>query len=389
MDVEQVFEKQVEKLKQKMAQDNSDTDQMKQKIGTFIDHNRKIINESNNIEFLESPYPETDGACARVNVNKLDRNVQMRLGHGDQAYMILDRSNTTNISTNKPTASSQDKPENKASSALRSAGLLERIEDISEHLGVIFVPNTSFTLPERIKVLEDTLINLERDFPTWSFLHFNQPSRSESMQRPLIRYSKHNNGDVVKSIPQNHHGTANKEIISEAAPATTAPSSQQLERKRTWKEANQAISKQPDAKDLSFQGTTAAMPIDAASSPSLSSSEQSTPSKYIPRKAGPMSSLTRSILAQLERQQNLKKEGNTSTIQPSNSPPPTTPSLAIASQAAHHQPADGQGSANTATSIPPLPSSSAASSSSSQFQPKKHKTNTEGTNTDHHHLNID
>lgn len=30
---------------------------------------------------------------------------------------------------------------------------------------------------ERLKVLEDKIMQLERDYPTWSAIHFNQPNR--------------------------------------------------------------------------------------------------------------------------------------------------------------------------------------------------------------------
>ena len=39
------------------------------------------------------------------------------------------------------------------------------------------VPNPPRTLLARLKFLEDHLIKLEKEYPPWAALHFNQPRR--------------------------------------------------------------------------------------------------------------------------------------------------------------------------------------------------------------------
>ncbi|KAF9474694.1 hypothetical protein BDN70DRAFT_936442 [Pholiota conissans] len=63
----------------------------------------------------------------------------------------------------------------------RSA-LTERLTNIEEHLAVRYakrlaVPSIPRTFLARLKYLEDHLINLEKEYPPWAALHFNQPSR--------------------------------------------------------------------------------------------------------------------------------------------------------------------------------------------------------------------
>ncbi len=41
---------------------------------------------------------------------------------------------------------------------------------------------------ERIKVLEDKIMEIERDFPTWASIHFNQPNKNVNIY--IIYYNK-------------------------------------------------------------------------------------------------------------------------------------------------------------------------------------------------------
>ncbi|KAF8971205.1 hypothetical protein BDZ97DRAFT_1788284 [Flammula alnicola] len=56
-------------------------------------------------------------------------------------------------------------------------GLDERLKNVEEHLALRYVPSPPRTLLSRLKYLEDHLIKLEKEYPPWAALHFNQPNR--------------------------------------------------------------------------------------------------------------------------------------------------------------------------------------------------------------------
>ena len=46
------------------------------------------------------------------------------------------------------------------------------------------VPSPPASLLHRIKCVEEHIIQLERDYPPWAALHFNQPRRGVRITRP-------------------------------------------------------------------------------------------------------------------------------------------------------------------------------------------------------------
>lgn len=79
----------------------------------------------------------------------------------------------------------------------------QRVKNIEEHLAVrygryiVYCMNSTFltrdivpapprTLLSRLRLLEDHLIQLEKDYPPWAALHFNQPNRGVCYS--FIRY---------------------------------------------------------------------------------------------------------------------------------------------------------------------------------------------------------
>ncbi|KAG0263222.1 hypothetical protein DFQ27_001864 [Actinomortierella ambigua] len=156
-------------------------------VDEFIATKREQINESNRNEFIKksSTRPKSDGdkaeggakgdggdgdednddddGCARVDARKLNRTIQMR-----QEVVKNEALTKTN-----PKGHSMD---NNASQ-LGSNALDERLNNIQEHLNVRLAANPPCTLTERVKILEDMIMQLERDYPPWAALHFNQPNR--------------------------------------------------------------------------------------------------------------------------------------------------------------------------------------------------------------------
>jgi len=76
----------------------------------------------------------------------------------------------------------------------------QRVKNIEEHLAVRYgrraapvlmvytkrdvVPAPPRTLMSRLRLLEDHIIQLEKDYPPWAALHFNQPNRG--VRFPLL-----------------------------------------------------------------------------------------------------------------------------------------------------------------------------------------------------------
>jgi hypothetical protein len=48
------------------------------------------------------------------------------------------------------------------------------------------VPSPPGTLLARLKFLEDHIVRLEKDYPPWAALHFNQPNRGVSVPPPSL-----------------------------------------------------------------------------------------------------------------------------------------------------------------------------------------------------------
>ncbi|KAF8622326.1 hypothetical protein AX15_007108 [Amanita polypyramis BW_CC] len=59
----------------------------------------------------------------------------------------------------------------------RHPGFDERLSNIEKHLAVRYVPSPPKFFLDRLEFLEDHLVQLERDYPPWAALHFNQPNR--------------------------------------------------------------------------------------------------------------------------------------------------------------------------------------------------------------------
>ncbi|CAG8839147.1 31895_t:CDS:2, partial [Racocetra persica] len=133
--------------------------EIEQKIDTFIDHKKSEINDSNRTEFLrKSSNPE-----------EINRNIQMKLDVVNNEDGPLARSTFSSAHQRNET--------NKTSPACLSSGVEERIQNIEKHLNVQIVTPVPLDVYARIKILEDKIMQLEREYPPWAALNFNQPNR--------------------------------------------------------------------------------------------------------------------------------------------------------------------------------------------------------------------
>ncbi|RIA89302.1 hypothetical protein C1645_738746 [Glomus cerebriforme] len=156
------------------AQIRTTNSELEQRIDNFIQLKKSEINDSNRAEFLRKSTnpldPNDEQSCARSDAAEINRNIQMKLDVVNNEDGPLARSTFTSTSHNRNDA-------NKRSLAELPRGVEERFQNIEKHLKVETVTPVPLSVYERLKVLEDKIIQLERDYPPWSAIHFNQPNR--------------------------------------------------------------------------------------------------------------------------------------------------------------------------------------------------------------------
>ncbi|KAF8800229.1 hypothetical protein BYT27DRAFT_7117956 [Phlegmacium glaucopus] len=133
------------------------------------------------------------GTCARVDAKPIDRDAQMKYDIAKDDCGPLSRSAKAGLpgekekmksslleveaTETKPKATTTTKEVDEEVTSARHPGLDDRLKNIEDHVAVRFVPNPPRTLLARLKFLEDHLIKLEKEYPPWAALHFNQPGR--------------------------------------------------------------------------------------------------------------------------------------------------------------------------------------------------------------------
>ncbi|KAH7913277.1 hypothetical protein BJ138DRAFT_1146532 [Hygrophoropsis aurantiaca] len=156
-------------------------------ISAFLARNRARNDASNRTEFLESraqkrqrlqidddstdPIP----SCARTDAKPLDRDVQMKYDIAKNEDGPLRRTMKGMDEDSQP----QARPSiSEDSLSEEQPAVDERVKHIEAHLAVHYVPGPPRTLIDRLKFLEDHIVHLEKEYPPWAALHFNQPNRS-------------------------------------------------------------------------------------------------------------------------------------------------------------------------------------------------------------------
>ncbi|KAI9334501.1 hypothetical protein DFJ73DRAFT_852925 [Zopfochytrium polystomum] len=122
------------------------------RIDDYISSQRTHIDNSNRQEFTVQT--GAGGGAARTSAAAVNRNVQMKLDH---------------VENEDPLARTTNRPGSTTSKTRSSAEL--RIAGLEEHLLVRSSPDLS--LNERLCALESRLLDLERNYPAWSAVHFN------------------------------------------------------------------------------------------------------------------------------------------------------------------------------------------------------------------------
>jgi len=112
--------------------------------------------------------------CARADAKPIDRDAQMKYDIAKDDWGPLSRSAKAGLLSEIPLEADVKL---RIKEELTTAGLDERLKNIEDHMAVRFVPNPPRTLLARLQFLEDHLVKLEKEYPPWAALHFNQPAR--------------------------------------------------------------------------------------------------------------------------------------------------------------------------------------------------------------------
>ncbi|KAG5641894.1 hypothetical protein DXG03_003981 [Asterophora parasitica] len=203
----------------------TDRTQINKDISLFLARNRARNDASNRAEFVytlaqkRQQSSEPAPSCARTDAKPLDRDVQMKYDIAKNEEGPLSRT----VHTSEEKGKGKEKMEGEGEglrvlgegeagwAAPRHPGLDERLRNVEAHLAVrygvwqwcllfppglahayleyIAVPSPPRTLLARLKFLEEHLIRLEKEYPPWAALHFNQPNRgwpAPPRQTPII-----------------------------------------------------------------------------------------------------------------------------------------------------------------------------------------------------------
>jgi hypothetical protein len=196
----------IKRLDSEQIQIRATTAEVDQRINTFIQAKRNELDESNRTEFLSRHDPTSDDVtCARTDAREINRNIQMKFDIVNNEDGPIARSLVT-FNDNKSALATENSIET-------SADVTERLNNIQEHLNIKLdgAAKPPFTIFERIKILENTLIEMERQHPTWAAVHFNQPNRS--LPPPPVTYvtrptTVDNNEATIIPPDQNENNTA-------------------------------------------------------------------------------------------------------------------------------------------------------------------------------------
>ncbi|KAI7853887.1 hypothetical protein BDC45DRAFT_510356 [Circinella umbellata] len=172
----------VQSMDSEKVQIRATNNEIQQRIQTFIQAKQTEVDESNRTEFLNRVDPtSSDVTCARADAREINRNIQMKFDIVNNEDGPLARSLISSSTNNNNNNNNHEKI------STTETILNERIQNIEQHLNVSFdnqaIP--PFSLHERIKILENVLMDIEREHPKWAAIHFQQPNRKFPPAPPI------------------------------------------------------------------------------------------------------------------------------------------------------------------------------------------------------------
>lgn len=204
----------VKRLDNEQIQIRATAEEVNQRINTFIQAKQNELDESNRTEFLSRHDPTADDVtCARTDAREINRNIQMKFDVVNNEDGPLARSLTA---FNEQQQQQQQQANSGSTATTIGADATERVNNIEQHLNVRVDDDAKppFSLFERIKILENTLMEIERQYPTWAAVHFNQPNRNFPPPPP-IRYISRPNSNTTED---NHAAATTKQEQQQPVP---------------------------------------------------------------------------------------------------------------------------------------------------------------------------
>ncbi|KAL1745366.1 hypothetical protein HDZ31DRAFT_73602 [Schizophyllum fasciatum] len=120
---------------------------------------------------------EGAGTCARTDARHVDRDAQMKYDIAKNEDGPLRRTVKKDEGAGTQTTTGDPSSSLAPGEGSRTADLSERVGAIEQHLALQYVPTPPNSDAARLKLIEDHIAHLERDYPPWAALHFNQPNR--------------------------------------------------------------------------------------------------------------------------------------------------------------------------------------------------------------------
>ncbi|KAH8548125.1 hypothetical protein BGW37DRAFT_508347 [Umbelopsis sp. PMI_123] len=164
------MEDRIKRMSPDQVQIRATSSELRKRIDNFIQAKKSEVDASNRTEFMKRKEPgETDVTCARTDAREIDRSIQMKFDVVNNEDGPLARSLVT--SANHVSL---------GSTMHKGSGAEERLQNLEQHLNIVYKNNSrdSFSLFERMKIIEDTIIQIEQQNPLWAAVHFNQPNRT-------------------------------------------------------------------------------------------------------------------------------------------------------------------------------------------------------------------
>ncbi|CAG8578143.1 15535_t:CDS:2 [Acaulospora morrowiae] len=188
--------------------------EIEQRIDTFVRLKKSEINDSNRAEFLKKSNnydsPEDVLSCARSDAAEINRNIQMKFDVVNNDDGPLARSTFS---------SSQRNDRVKRHLIELPSGVEERLQNIEKHLAINIIAPVPLDVYERIKILEAKIIQLERDYPPWAAVHFNQPNRQFPPPPPVTTIIRNPSNEIINNatkLPSGSHtlvSTKNVQLV--------------------------------------------------------------------------------------------------------------------------------------------------------------------------------
>ncbi|KAI8341993.1 hypothetical protein BC941DRAFT_415055 [Chlamydoabsidia padenii] len=219
--------------------------QVQQRINTYIQAKQHDVDVSNRTEFLNRPDPKgEDVTCARTDAREINRNIQMKFDIVNNEDGPLARSLVSTApeqqqeqqqERHQTMATIIDKERNnKHNKQVMTEVMEERLGNLESHLNVQFERHSTkpFTWMERISILETTLMDIERKYPTWAAVHFNQPNRTYPPPPPVTLITR---PPSLPSKPTSTNDTLPLERSTDFVASQVTPQQSQQQNQHTLK----------------------------------------------------------------------------------------------------------------------------------------------------------